>query len=304
MNNIINDFEFYNVHITEKMSGKMEGMSSISTSPLFNEQCLHNRTIAGSVCEECFSFAQLECFKRNFPEALERNTAILTKIVIPAEFLPRINKFYFRFEAFGDIANETHFINYLNICEANPRTTFTIWTKSPHIMSEVLNDMSYKKPKNLIIVTSSLFLNLAYKLETLHYKKKYWFIDKIFTVYTADFALKHRIVINCGDNKCLKCLKCYTFNDIIYINEILKKEQKFYYEAVAILKDYQSWLNDEELTHNVETLDLYISGLRYALMNEYTGKNQTFKATVKWAEKQEKKIKSIINEYYEAWANV
>ena len=31
------------------------------------------------------------------------------------------------------------------------------------------------------------------------------------------------IKINCGKRHCLSCLNCYDDNDIIYINELLKK---------------------------------------------------------------------------------
>jgi hypothetical protein len=223
---------FNSIHVTEKHNGKMKGLGSISTSPLYNEQCLQNRMIKGSVCEKCFSFAQINCFKKNFPETLENNTIILTNSILPLDQLPRLNFMYFRFESFGDIANETHFINYLNICKVNPQTNFAIWSKNPQIMDAVFNDMKIEKPKNLNIVISSLFLNLKYNLDTLHYKKRYWFIDKIFTVYNADFAIENNVEVNCGNKKCMECLKCYTKNDTIYINEVLKNEQKRYYKAL------------------------------------------------------------------------
>jgi hypothetical protein len=224
------------LHITEKHTGKMDGLGSLSTHPLQNEQCLQNRLIEGSVCQKCFAVAQTLRYK-NQSNTLENNTAILTSEILPLEQLPRLNFMYFRFESFGDIANEIHFINYINICNLNPQTNFAIWSKNPQIMDIVFNDMQIEKPKNLNIVISSLFLNLKYNLDALHYSKRYWFIDKIFTVYNADFAIENKTEINCGNKKCMDCLKCYTKNDTIYINEVLKNEQNKYYSIIEKMED-------------------------------------------------------------------
>jgi hypothetical protein len=196
-------------------------MQSLSTSPLVNKQCQKNCKIKGAVCEKCFSITMMKRYHA-LVKKLERNHAILTTEVIPVEYLPMINCKYFRFEAFGDLENEIQFINYLNICYKNPDVNFAIWTKNPHIMNEVFNEMKYKKPNNLNIIVSSLFLNNVWKIDHLPYAKKYWFIDKIFTVYDSKFINENNIEINCGSKKCLDCLLCYTKNDIKFINEKLK----------------------------------------------------------------------------------
>lgn len=211
----------FNLHITEKHTGKMEGMASLSTNPYLNKQCMKNRQIEGAICESCFSCTQLKRYKHLYG-CLTRNNKILSTSIIPVKHLPIINKMYFRLEAFGDLENETHFINYLNICKKNKKTQFTIWTKNPHIMDTVFNELGYKKPKNLIVIVSSLFKNVPFNLEVLHYNKRYWFIDKIFTVYTKDYIKENDVKINCGSKKCLDCKLCYTKNKIKYINEILK----------------------------------------------------------------------------------
>ena len=82
--------------------------------------------------------------------------------------------------------------------------------------------MEYKKPDNLIIIISSLFLNTQWNYETLPYSSKYWFIDKIFTVYSKKYINDNNIQVNCGSKKCLDCKLCYTKNSIKFINEILK----------------------------------------------------------------------------------
>ena len=214
---------FY-LHITEKHSGKMQGMASLSTNPLENKQCSINRTIEGSICKEgCFSCKQMKRYTA-LKNCLSLNLKTLTSEVLPLEELPKINKMYFRFEAFGDLENEIQFINYLNICKKNPRTNFAIWTKNPKIIKRVF-EAGHEKPNNLIIVYSSLFLNKVVKLETLHEKMSMWFIDKVFTVFTKEYLKAHpEIIVNCGSNNCIDCLACYdpSFNNVIYINEEIK----------------------------------------------------------------------------------
>ena len=212
----------YELKLTLKHNGKMKGLGSLSTSVLLNEQCKKNALIEGSICQKCYAIKQLKCFKKNFPEAMEHNTKILTSGIIPKKYLPVINFKYFRFEAFGDLNNTTQFINYINICNKNKSTNFAIWTKNPHIIDEVINELGYKKPKNLIIIVSSLFINNQFNLDLYHYSKRYSFIDKIFTVYDKNYIKENDININCGSKNCAGCLICYKKNKIKYINEVLK----------------------------------------------------------------------------------
>jgi hypothetical protein len=212
------------LHITTNHGGKMDGMASCSTSPTCNPQCKKNCNIIGAICEKCFSFLQLKAFP-SMEKPLAKNYEILTSRILPLEDLPILNYLYFRFEAFGDLGHVNQFINYLNIASVNPGTTFAIWTKNPHIMKKVFDDMGYEKPKNLIIIVSGLFIDKPIKYETI--VKKYWFVDKVFNCFSsAEAAEKLGFKINCGDKKCLKCLCCYMHNGIHYINEIVKQEAK------------------------------------------------------------------------------
>ena len=148
-------------------------------------------------------------------ECLRQNTEILTSRILSYDEVPLINAAMFRFEAFGDIQNGTQVINYFNICDKNPMVNFALWTKNPFIVSIVLK-LGYKKPENLQIILSSHYLNVAAD------KRKYPFVDKIFTVYDKNYIEDHGIDINCGSQNCLSCGKCYTKNDTVYINEKLK----------------------------------------------------------------------------------
>lgn len=217
-----NTFCNYSLNITKHTEGtKMDSMLSLSTSVLLNENCKRNATVKGSICEKCYSHTMALRYK-GLRENTTHNTEVLTSEIIPTECLPRINANIFRFEAFGDLNNETQFINYLNICEFNPRTQFSIWTKCPHIMKKVFDDMGYKKPSNLIILVSSLMINKALDINN------YWFADKVFTVYTAEYAIENNISINCGNKHCIDCQMCYSHNDVVYVNEILKSDLNKY----------------------------------------------------------------------------
>ena len=201
------------VNPTLAHGGKMVGMYSVSTSTATNERCRSNAQIPGSVCEKCFAETQLKRFpSMNGP--LEENQRILAGEILPEEKLPIINALYFRFESFGDLNNATQVKNYFNICCKNPRVNFALWTKNPDYIAEAIRD-GYKKPENLNIVLSSLFLNKQRQ-------NVFPFVDKVFTVYDTATIKTENIAINCGDRKCLDCRLCYEKNGVTVINEKLK----------------------------------------------------------------------------------
>ena len=205
----------YGVHITTKMNGKMEGMMSLSTSPLLNPICQARRLCDGSICVKCYANAMCGLFS-GLAKVLEKNTEVLTSSEIPMKEFPRINAHSFRLESFGDVQCEVQVRNYFNFCRRNPRTIFSVWTKNPEIYARVL-ESGVKKPRNLIIVLSSHMLNIQANAE------KWDFVDKVFTVYEPKYAKEHDIIINCGKRKCLNCLMCYSrVGSPVYINELLK----------------------------------------------------------------------------------
>jgi hypothetical protein len=203
------------LHLTLNHTGKMYGIQSLSTACTLNSRCAKYSKINGAICQKCFAAAMFKRYGAGFNNAFENNYKLLTREIIPAEDLPIITGAYFRFEAFGDLENEIQFVNYLNICEKNPLVNFAIWTKNPDIMQAVFNQ-GYKKPENLNIIISSLFINKQRSAAG------YNFVDKIFTVYDKKTAAARDININCGARSCLGCLKCYTKNDITIINELVK----------------------------------------------------------------------------------
>jgi len=204
----------YGIHVCTSHTGKMTGMASLSTSPLKNTFCMGRCRCKGSICEKCYSMTMQKMYSA-LDRALVRNYEVLTTRIIPVEEMPILNYLMFRLESFGDVANETQLINYFNLCKRNPRVQFTIWTKNTGIYSRVL--ATHEKPENLIIIISSPFVNQQLDIAA------YPWADKIFTVYSAEYAALHRVKINCGALSCATCQKCYNReNATVYINELLK----------------------------------------------------------------------------------
>ena len=201
------------LHITKQHTGKMEGMWSLSTSCKQNPYCMKRSVIPGSICEKCYAQAMMNRYKELDP-CMSKNGEVLSSRLLKFEEQPLLNVAYFRFETFGDLINETHAINYFNICKKNPDTHFALWTKNPQLIDNAIW-MGHKKPENLQIVLSSPFVNM--KADS-----KWGFVDKIFTVYDKKFILENGIDTNCHGKSCLACKLCYLDNGVTDIREQLK----------------------------------------------------------------------------------
>lgn len=202
------------LHITTKHTGKMEGMQSLSTSCKQNPYCKKRSEISGSICEKCYAQVMMKRFKELDP-CLTKNGEVLSSRLLKFEEQPTLNVAYFRFEAFGDLLNETHVINYFNICKKNPDTHFALWTKNPHLIARAI-DFGHDKPKNLQIILSSPYINI----KTIN--NKWDFVDKTFTVYDRQFIIQNNVKTNCHGKNCLECKLCYQDNGVTDIREQLK----------------------------------------------------------------------------------
>lgn len=201
------------LHFTTKHTGKMEGMISLSTAVTTSERCKKNAEIKGSICEKCYASTMMKRYP-TMKTPMEKNQEILTAEILPFEKLPRINALYFRFESFGDLNNDIQVINYFNLCYKNPNVKFALWTKNPDYIEAAISQ-GYKKPENLNIVLSSLFINKERKIV-------HDFVDKVFTVYDKKHASENDVNINCGAKSCFSCGLCYNKNGVKVVNEILK----------------------------------------------------------------------------------
>ena len=213
-----------------QMEGKMEGIWSLSTSCTSNPLCQKYHKIKGSICEKCYAHTLME-MRKGLEKKGERNAEILTKEkVVFLKGTPDIpSKIkYFRFEAFGDVQNETQLMNYLMIACSNNDTRFALFTKNYKLILDFFRGEVFV-PKNLTVVVSSLFINKPIRSEVF-YKTCRGFAPgqlKVFTVYDYKYLKEHpSVAINCGSRSCLKCGKCYERNTIVAIKEILKAQQE------------------------------------------------------------------------------
>lgn len=198
-------------------TGKMEGINSIGTSCADNPFCIKRRENGDSVCAHCYAATYMK-MRPALKERLKVNAEILTTRMLENRELPFINSHLFRFESFGDLYNETHLENYIQICLHNPFTQFGLWTKNTWILDDVFEKKGIAKPKNMSIVVSSPLLNQQMEID----RKRFWFVDHVFTVYDKKFIETNSICINCGAKSCLRCQLCYFKNTEFYINEKLK----------------------------------------------------------------------------------
>lgn len=217
------------LHVCIKHNGKMEGLQSLSTSPVLNKYCEYRSKNPALICNKCFAIAMHNGAYPDLNNCTKKNTEILTSRILADEEWILLNVAYFRLEAFGDLNNVTQAINYLNFVRLNPQVTaFSWYTKNPWFIEQAFKQTGMKKPKNLIIGISSPCYNHPVKPD------RWWFADFVFTVYTAEYAVEHDIQINCGDRVCMECLRCYKHHKgIMYVNEIVKSEFNKYVKLLA-----------------------------------------------------------------------
>ena len=239
------------ISFTLEMTGKMEGMIALSSSPNGNERC-KKRAECGNencICTKCYSIASMK-WKRNLDKMTEENGKILSEKVIPVEAWLAIDPLVYpwlRGEAHGDLRNAIHAINMNNLAIRNPQVPMALWTKNGDYI-RTATEMGHVKADNLTVLGSSPQLNTEIDLD------KHPEYDKSFTVYTYEYIVEHKLTplfFNCGARHCLSCGKCYHKNNgIRQIHEILKSDTKRtykYWEA-------QGWTDlDTEHPHLIAT---------------------------------------------------
>lgn len=201
------------------MTGKLDGLHAISTNTRTNEYCIkQNESGDGTnICTKCYSHTMLKSYRKNMQPALQRNSDALSGYIHAATDLPKINDLYFRFDAHGELINDTHFINLINIAKANPNTSFALWTKRTDIVNKVLATGSgYEKPDNLILIYSNPKIGRILARPPKHFDR------------TFNNVLQHEHVEqqNCTGQKCMDCLLCYkpvNINGVDTIVEMVKK---------------------------------------------------------------------------------
>lgn len=195
------------VIVSDNMSGKMEGIPSISTSVLDNPICQKRREQKNSICGKCFAASTAARYS-SLAKNIKSNLELLTGEILPLDMLPRfipeLAKIV-RFESFGDLANVNQAINYLNIARVNPDVRFAIWTKNIAILAKAVEMTG--KPENIRIIYSAPIINQAIEAEKV--KRGFPCVDAVFTVYDKKNVTENNVDINCGAKSCITCRNCY-----------------------------------------------------------------------------------------------
>lgn len=216
-------------------SGKMKGKVSYSTSKKLNKYCEIRSKNKNLICSECYAEDTINRYE-NLEHKLARNHALITSECLPRECFPILNYLDIRLEAFGDIATVEQVYNYFTWADVNKRTFFVLWTKNPFLIKKAMDQYGIEKPNNFRIIFSSCHIN-SEQAEII--MRLYPFIDKVFTVYNADFAIANNVQINCGGNNCQRCGRCYDPNNgEFFINEMLKKDQNKFQKMCNKLKKF------------------------------------------------------------------
>ena len=162
------------------------------------------------ICSDCYSWALLQGFRKNVAVALQRNSDLLGSRVLAQKELPRIKDKEFRFNAHGELINETHLQNLINIAQWNSQTMFSLWSKRKGLIKNYFDRQ--KKPSNLILIYSNPVK------DTVQTKPPAWF-NKVFNNVYADNFVDQQ---NCTGQKCKDCLLCYQKNTTNVIVEKVK----------------------------------------------------------------------------------
>jgi hypothetical protein len=101
------------IHITQH-SGKMLGINSISTNNNSNKFCKKMSKNPKTICSKCYA-NRLVKLRPSLENRLELNSLELSLNILHFKQIPTINALYFRFNSFGELINETHFRNLVNI---------------------------------------------------------------------------------------------------------------------------------------------------------------------------------------------
>lgn len=193
---------------THDKNGKLAGFQSLNTTVLNNNFCSKMRK-TDSVCKSCYASTMEKRFK-GLRTNINTNSELLSSSILDGHDLPFINANVFRFHSTGELINDTHFINFINIAKKNPHCFFTLWTKRKSIINKVLSTTD--KPANLSLIYSISKLNVSSPILPKNF-------DKTFSVHTK--ANPSKVGINCT-GKCASCMLCYSNNAVTSINEVLK----------------------------------------------------------------------------------
>ncbi len=201
------------------MTGKLTGVPALNTSPLDNPFCEEMSHVDGFICQYCYSRKMVAGIRKNCRPGWKSNGQILSErllgdaeikdLKIPEKAVNGI----FRFSAHGELINEIHAWNLIQIARVHPDIIFALWTKRLDLMKKCFDVVS--KPENLVVIYSNPYVDKPYSIITL--QALYPFVDKVFSVITKDNGN-----VNCGARSCATCKLCYSKDTTSEVVEKLK----------------------------------------------------------------------------------
>ena len=210
------------IHLS-KMTGKLEDFVAISTNTVTNDFCKKRyeeakvkNDKAGKVvdiCGVCYSQTMLATYRKNMQGALQRNSDLLSTTVIPEEDLPTFLHAFLRIDAHGELINETHLVNIVNIAKHNPHCAIALWTKRTDLVKPFFD--KNEKPANLILIYSNPKVGTILSKPPKHF-------DRTFNNVLEDEHVEQQ---NCTGQKCKNCMLCYTLNN--GVTTIVEKVKKY-----------------------------------------------------------------------------
>lgn len=204
-----------------QMGGKLQGIAGVNTSSLDNPFCLHMAKNEESICSKCYSMNMLKTFRANCRPAFVKNGELLANnLLYEEEIKPcKKDKIAIRFSAHGELINLTHLYNCFQISKVNSDKICTLFTKRIDLLRHINKS---EIPKNMIIIYSNHIIDNPPTQEHIEALKIVGHVDKVFNVFTKEYAMNKGISINCGGKKCKDCMVCYSQNNINVINELVK----------------------------------------------------------------------------------
>lgn len=216
----------------------VNGNNKIGDIDAFGSNCLENDFCMN--CKTCAFAQQNQCYAAR---DLKRGLALRCRYIINNAYCsdghllsPEIknkigfSKKFVRWNAYGELQNETEMLTLFNACMHYQDKTFVLWTKRMDIVNRVFDSpmIGKRKPKNLIIIFSSPQLNKQVSIEKAREFCPY--IDKVYTVWSDEkTANENGVEINCREEAlekggCSACLLCYTLKET-YINAVVRSPQ-------------------------------------------------------------------------------
>ena len=195
------------------MTGKLDGLKAISSNTTTNPYCIkqYNSKNEDNICTKCYSNIMLNSYRKNMQSPLQSNSNLLSTSIIPNDQLPVIMDAFFRFNAHGELINDIHLQNLVNITLKNPSCNFALWTKQNGMIKAFFDNNP--KPANLILIYSNPKINAIMAKIPKHFDK----------TFNNVLETEYQDQQNCTGQQCKNCLLCYKHNGIDTIVEKVKK---------------------------------------------------------------------------------